>query len=154
MGVTKVGFGRLGKPLQNALKVWVNQKDNSLGTDELWKMKTFLFIPREASCICIQFKVVNILHSSQAFPRHRTIFHSTAQRIYMKQTMIWVLFGFWLCPLGVILWINFPKFSLWLGEVDGPFLPGKLVMSVMTCQKKKNPQSSGMDELNIHSLTL
>lgn len=77
--VTKVACGKLGKPLQSMLKVWVNQKDDSLGTGELWKMETFLLIPRDASCIWVQLRVLNILHSCQAFSRHRTIFHSALQ---------------------------------------------------------------------------
>ena len=37
--MTKVAFGKRGKPLQNMLKVWIYQKENSWGTGALWRMK-------------------------------------------------------------------------------------------------------------------
>lgn len=135
----KDSLGKLGKPLQNMLKVWVNQKDNSLGTGELWKMKTFLFIPRDASCICVQLRVLNILYSSQAFPRHRTISHSASQLRRFTWSKPW--FGSYLASdyfLWLWLWINFTKFSSWSGDVEGPFLSGKLLLRLSWIARNKS----------------
>lgn len=132
--VAKVAYGRLGKPLQDVLKVWVNQKDNSLGTGELWKIKTFLFIPWEAFCICVQLRVLNILHSSQT---HNNLPLYSSEDLHKANSdfgLIWLLTTSSGCDsldqLSKIFFvIRGGRWTLSFRKI--------VVMSVMTCQKKK-----------------
>lgn len=132
--VAKVAYGRLGKPLQDVLKVWVNQKNNSLGTGELWKIKTFLFIPWEAFCICVQLRVLNILHSSQTHNNLPLYSSEDLHKANCDFGLIWLLTTSSGCDsldqLSKIFFvIRGGRWTLSFRKI--------VVMSVMTCQKKK-----------------